>query len=66
MFRDVSLKDYDGCFTTKFNIGEQERSMCGAITLSNGGQEEELNDSLNGRAVDKNNQVCGDTVLIFM
>ena len=40
--------------------------MCGAITLSNGGQEEELNDSLNGRAADKNNQVCGDTVLIFM
>ena len=37
MFRDVSLKDCNGWFSTKFNVGEQERSMCGAVTLSNGG-----------------------------
>ena len=33
-----------------------ERSMCGAVTLSNGGEQEELNDSLNGKAADKKNQ----------
>ena len=30
--------------------------MCGAVTLSNGGEQEELNDSLNGKAADKKNQ----------
>ena len=41
-----------------------ERSMCGAVTLSNGGEQEELNDSLNGKAADKENQGCPNTVLI--
>ena len=49
MFRDVSLKDCKGRFTRKFNVADQERSMCQAVTLSNGGKQEELNDSLKGK-----------------
>ena len=60
------LKDCNGCFTTKFNVCEQERCMCGAITLWNGGEKKELNDSLNRKTADKKNQGGRNTVVIFM
>ena len=34
------------CFTTKFNVGERERSMWAAVTLSNGSTTEVLDDNL--------------------
>ena len=34
------------CFTTKFNVGERERSMWAAVTLSNGSTTEVPDDNL--------------------
>ena len=43
-----------------------ERSMCGAVTLSNGGEQEELNDSSNEKSANKKNQGCPNTVFMFI